>query len=79
MKEGISYTTAELIYGTTLRISGEFFDDLKIDTTGDLANYVETLKLITQKGSPVPTRTQSRWSYQCQSRSYFMYTCVRQT
>ena len=31
VKEGIGCTTTELIYGTTLRIPGEFFDDLKVD------------------------------------------------
>ena len=37
-------TAAELVYGTTLRLPGEFFDDHKAEDTPDPGCYVTRLK-----------------------------------
>ena len=63
VKEDIGCSTAELVYGTTLRLPGEFFDDSAVDTLIDLANYVGNLKSTMRNVHPVPTRTQSRRSH----------------
>ena len=63
VKEDIGCSTAELVYGTTLRLPGEFFDDSAVDTLIDLANYVGKLKSTMRNVHPVPTHTQSRRSH----------------
>ena len=65
LKEDIHCTTAELVYGTTLRLPGEYFndnptksDDLSIPT------YVTKLKTIMQQLKAIPPRvTNSRNTY----------------
>ena len=63
MKEDIGCSIAELVYGTTIILPGEFFDDSAVDTLIDLANYVGKLKSTMRNVHPVPTRTQSRRSH----------------
>ena len=63
VKEDIGCSTAELVYGTTLRLPGEYFDDSAVDTLIDLANYVGTLKSMMRNVHPAPTRTQPRRSH----------------
>ena len=55
LKEDLQCTTAELVYGTTLRLPGEFFDVNKMDATSDPASYVTRLKQVMRhlKASPV--------------------------
>ena len=43
LKEDLQCTSAELVYGTTLWLSGEFFDERKAETT-DPTSYVSRLK-----------------------------------
>ena len=44
LKEDLHCTSAELVYGTTLRLPGEFFDERKAETTPDPTSYVTRLK-----------------------------------
>ena len=55
LKEDLQCTTAELVYGTTLRLPGEFFDVNRMDATSDPAGYVTRLKQVMRhlKASPV--------------------------
>ena len=56
LKEDLHCTAAELVYGTTLRIPGEYFNDTKTDTTDDPSNYVTNLKSIMQQLKATPPR-----------------------
>lgn len=51
-KEDIGCSVAELLYGTTLRIRGEFFND---DTTEDTSALLQQLRDTMRKIRPVPT------------------------
>ena len=56
-KADIGYTAAELVYGTTLRLPGEFFDPRVSDQLPvPDASYVERLKHTMQRISAAPTR-----------------------
>ena len=44
LKEDLHCTAAELVYGTTLRLPGEFFNSSGLATTLDPASYVVQLK-----------------------------------
>ena len=59
LKADISTTAAEMVYGTTLRLPGEFFSPSSNNTTTctDPTNYVNQLKNHIQKLHPVPPRT----------------------
>lgn len=64
LKEDLHCTAAELVYGTTLRIPGEYFNDTKTDTTDDPSNYVTNLKSIMQQLKATPPRaTANRQTY----------------
>ena len=43
-KEDIGCTTAELVYGSTLRLPGEFFNQSKGEQMPDQATYTTQLK-----------------------------------
>ena len=59
LKEDLHCTAAELVYGTTLRIPGEYFDDSPTDTAQDPSNYVTNLKSIMQQLKATPPRATS--------------------
>lgn len=63
LKGDIGCSAAELVYGTTLRVPGEFF----CTTTGHSipypASYVEQLKIVMHKLRAAPPRRQQRKSY----------------
>ena len=65
LKEDLHCTTAELVYGTTLRLPDEYFDDRISETnTSDISNYVTNLKFIMQQLKANPTRsTANRKTY----------------
>ena len=45
------------MYGTTLRLPGEYFDDSVSDTnTSDISSYVTKLKLVMRHLKPTPPR-----------------------
>ena len=54
-KDDLQCTAAELVYGTSLRLPGEFFTRCK-DGITDPPTYVEKLKTAMQSLRPVPTR-----------------------
>lgn len=53
-KEGVQATSAELVYGTTLRLPGEFIESSPI-TAVPTPEYVDKLRLIMHAIKPVPT------------------------
>lgn len=59
-KEDIRCNTAELVYGTTLRLPGEFFDHTKDDGTSDPASYVTRLRSSMQLLQATPVRQQTQ-------------------
>ena len=54
-KEDLQCTTAELVYGTTLRLPGEFFNTTSNSTLPDQHAYVSRLRNTMQHIQPVPT------------------------
>ena len=60
LKEDISVTAAEMVYGTTLRLPGEFFNPSPVTSVPDPSNYVSILRASVQHIHPVsPRLTQS--------------------
>ena len=57
VKGDLQCTTAELVYGTTLRLPGEFFDNTN-NSCDDPASYVTKLKASMSRVKPPPVRTQ---------------------
>lgn len=49
IKEDLGCSSAELIYSTTLRIPGAFFNPAPTSATSDVTDYVETLKSTMQR------------------------------
>ena len=60
LKDDIHCTAAELVYGTSLRLPGEFFDCSQDDTVYDPAAYVSLLKSVMQRLKPIPVRPHPR-------------------
>ena len=60
LKDDIHCTAAELVYGTSLRLPGEFFDCSQDDTVYDPAAYVSQLKSVMQRLKPIPVRPHRR-------------------
>ena len=56
LKEDLHCSAAELVYGTTLRLPGEFFDASKSDRTADPVEYVSKLRDFMQQLHATPTR-----------------------
>ena len=54
LKEYISSTAAEMVYGTTLRLPGEFFTPSQISSLPDPADYVSNLRTHMQTIRPSP-------------------------
>ena len=59
LKEDIHCTAAELVYGTTLRLPGEFFDESKATTVPDPTCYVTRLKTVMRDLQAPPVRKQT--------------------
>ena len=58
-KTDLQCCTAELVYGTTLRLPGEFFSPTLAVELADPADYVSQLKLLMSKLKPTPVRKQT--------------------
>ena len=58
LKEDLHCTAAELVYGTSLRLPGEFFDSSGLTATLDAASYVARLKGSMQQLHASPVRAQ---------------------
>ena len=52
LKEDLSATAAEMVYGTTLRLPGEFFQPLDSQSVIDPTDYVSQLKSHMQSVRP---------------------------
>ena len=65
LKEDLHCTAAELVYGTTLRLPGQYFDDSTNNPDNlSLPNYVSELKSIMQHLKAIPPRaTHNRQTY----------------
>lgn len=64
LKEDLHCSAAELVYGTTLRLPGEFFDPSKSDRTADPVGYVSKLCDVMQQLRATPARLpQQRSTY----------------
>ncbi len=55
-KEDISATAAEIVYGTSLRLSGEFFSSPSNTALEDPSNFIHQLKSHMQQIRPLPPR-----------------------
>ncbi len=62
-KDDISATAAELVYGTTLRLPGEFFVGSSTSSALDPTEYVDRLKSHLTTLRPCPPRLSQRHSY----------------
>jgi len=60
LKDDLKCSVAELVYGTTLRLPGEFFDDSKADLFSDPTSYVARLKSTMTHLQPIPVRQQHK-------------------
>ncbi len=58
LKDDLNSSAAELVYGTTLRLPGEFFDHTQSDATADPASYVVQLRSSMQQLQASPVRRQ---------------------
>ena len=78
LKSDLQCNTAELVYGTTLRLPGEFFDPESSAAFADPADYVTRLKLIMSKLKATPVRKQlPRKTYVCDELSSATHVYVR--
>ena len=59
VKEDLKFSTAELVYGTTLRLPGEFFSPSHPSSINDVNDYVSKLKSFMSNLRPAPPRTPS--------------------
>ena len=58
LKADLGHSAAELVFGTTLRLPGEFFNPESVTSPLDPQNYVHRLKATMQRLRPTQTRTQ---------------------
>ena len=78
LKEDLQCTTAELVYGTTLRLPGEFIQPSARNPTSDPANFVTRLKETMSQVQPTQSRKQpQRPTYLPSSLSTCTHVFVR--
>ena len=65
-------TTAELVYGTTLRLPGEYFDD-SLSIFAHPSNYIGKLKSIMYHLKPIPLDLQPTDRHTYISKNLFNY------
>ena len=75
IKEDLHCTTAELVYGTTLRLPGEFFTSSREPV--DPSNYVSTLKTSMQHLQAVPPHPAQRSVYVSPALSACTHVFIR--
>jgi len=56
LKEDLKFTAAEMVYGTTLRLPGEFFTPSTTDSLPDPSNFIHQLKTHFQTVRPTAPR-----------------------
>ena len=59
-KQDLDCTSAELVYGTTLRLPGQFLITTDHTDTIDTSTYVTLLKAVMQKLRPPPVKQQQQ-------------------
>ena len=59
VKADLKFSTAELVYGTTLHLPGEFFSPSHPSSINDVNDYVSKLKSFMSNMHPAPPRTPS--------------------
>ena len=77
VKEDSHCTAAEMVYGTTLRLPGEFFDSTPADQVVDPASYVSQLKTAMQQLRAAPPRTPHRKDYVSNELSSCTHVFIR--
>ncbi len=77
LKVDLMCTAAELVYGTSLRLPGDFFPTSSSLSTSDPATYVTSLKSMMQSLHATPPRTNSRTSYVSPSLSLCSHVFIR--
>ena len=78
LKENTSSTAAELVYGTTLRLPGEFFTASPTTSLADLlSDYVSQLKAHMQLICPPPPRPTKRNSQVSEALSTATHVFIR--
>ena len=73
LKQDLNCTPAELVYGTTLRIPGEFVTNSTNVSTPDQASYATKLKTVMQTLQAIPPRQQKQ---QHTNIDTFLQTCT---
>jgi len=63
LKEDLKFTTAEMVYGTTVRLSGEFFTPSTTDLLPDPFTFINQLKTHFQTVRPTAPRIHQRPSH----------------
>ena len=63
LKEDMKCTVAEMVYGTSLRLPGEFFISSPTAALPDSSDYVSRLKQLMQQVRPPPPRQSTRESH----------------
>ena len=63
LKQDLRCTTAEMVYGTTLRLPGEFFSNSTLHNESNPISYTTQLKTLMQKLRPPFTRQQQQKSH----------------
>ena len=77
IKEDIGYSSAELFYGSALRIPGEFFTPSLSNTQFDHTTFVEQLRAHMQSLRATPPRPQNRNAYISDELSTCTHVFVR--
>ena len=79
LKDDLQCTVAELVYGTTLRLPGEFFDSSTVeDAVPDPFNYVTRLKAAMRQLKAVPPRQHQNKTFVDSNLSNCSHAFVRQ-
>ena len=74
VKERLGRSAAEMIYGTTLRLPGEFTKQYTVDANTDLENYSDKLRVAMSRLRLCPPRD-TQQHFPIQGNSY-MYSCI---
>ena len=77
LKEDISSTAAEMVYGTTLRLPGEFFTPSSTPSLPDPSDYVSQLRTHMQHIRPPPPRPSQKNSHVSEALATATHVFIR--